>query len=89
MTWTKDGQPLDLKRANIRNSDKDTIFFIRMAKLADSGKYEMTLKVDGLEDRATIEIQVIGKHSAFNGLGAVLGWDFTQPLPCVLMKQDS
>ncbi|XP_006029715.1 myosin-binding protein H [Alligator sinensis] len=80
VTWTKDGQPLDLKRVNVRNSDKDTIFFIRMAKLADSGKYEMTLKVDGLEDRATIEIQVIERPGVPENLKLVDVWGFNVAL---------
>ncbi|KAF6719678.1 Myosin-binding protein H [Oryzias melastigma] len=29
VSWLKDGQPLDTKRVNIRNSDRDSILFIR------------------------------------------------------------
>uniref|UniRef100_A0A8C1MD51 Myosin-binding protein H n=1 Tax=Cyprinus carpio TaxID=7962 RepID=A0A8C1MD51_CYPCA len=46
ISWTKDGQPLDTKKVNIRNSDKDSILFIRKSERIDSGSYEMTVKVD-------------------------------------------
>lgn len=66
VSWLKDGQPLDRKRVNIRNSDKDSILFIRAAERDDSGVYEMTVKVDSFEDRATLTIQIVGEsHMVF------------------------
>lgn len=61
MSWLKDGQPVDTKKVNIRNSDKDSILFIRSAQREDSGVYEMTLKVDSFEDKATITLQIVGE----------------------------
>lgn len=61
MSWLKDGQPLDTKRVNIRNSDKDSIMFIRTAQREDSGVYEMTVKVDSFEDKATLTLQIVGE----------------------------
>lgn len=61
VSWLKDGQPLDTKRVNIRNSDKDSILFIRSSQREDSGVYEMSVKVDSFEDRATITLQIVGK----------------------------
>lgn len=61
MSWLKDGQPLDTKRVNIRNSDKDSIMFIRTAQREDSGVYEMTVKVDSFEDKAAITLQIVGE----------------------------
>ena len=61
LTWLKDGEPLDSKRANIRNSDKDSILFIRTSNRADSGVYEMTVKVDSFEDKASLILQIVGK----------------------------
>lgn len=61
VSWLKDGQPLDPKRVNIRNSDKDSILFIRNAQREDSGVYEMTVKVDSFEDKATITLQIVGE----------------------------
>lgn len=60
MSWLKDGQPVDTK-VNIRNSDKDSILFIRSAQREDSGVYEMTLKVDSFEDKAAITLQIVGE----------------------------
>lgn len=64
VTWTKDGQPIDTKRVNVRNSDKDSIFFIRVAERADSGVYEMCLKVESFEDKAQLTLQIIGEPRA-------------------------
>lgn len=62
MTWTKNGQPLDPKEVVVRTSDRDSVFFIRKAERKHSGKYEITVKIlDELEDKATIDLQVIGK----------------------------
>lgn len=61
MLWLKDGQPIDPKRVNIRNSDKDSILFIRSSQREDSGVYEITVKVDSLEDKSTITLQIVGE----------------------------
>lgn len=69
MSWLKDGQPVDTKKVNIRNSDKDSILFIRGAQREDSGVYEMTLKVDSFEDKGTITLQIVGEwHMRQNNL---------------------
>lgn len=52
---------MDPKRVNIRNSDKDSILFIRGAQREDSGVYEMAVKVDSFEDKATITFQIVGE----------------------------
>lgn len=62
MTWTKEGQPLNLKEVAVRTSDRDSVFFIRKAERKHSGKYEISVKIlDELEDKATIDLRVIGK----------------------------
>lgn len=68
VSWTKDGQPLDTKRVNIRNTDRDSIFFIRTSERADSGVYEMCVKVDSFEDKSQITLQIIGKQKRVQGL---------------------
>lgn len=91
--WTKGGQPLDTSRINIRNTDKDTIFYIRQSQRSDSGKYELTVRINGAEDKATLDIQVIGKagDGALQGLSGTCfyllnggrscsGWDGTAPV---------
>lgn len=52
---------MDTKKVNIRNSDKDSILFIRKSEREDSGSYEMTVKVDSFEDKATLVIQIVGE----------------------------
>lgn len=61
VSWSKGGQPLDSSRINIRTTARDTIFYIRQAQRADSGKYELTVHINGAEDKATLDIQVVGK----------------------------
>lgn len=48
----------------MRNSNVDSILFIRSAEREHSGKYELVLQIENMEDRATIEIRVIGKMQA-------------------------
>lgn len=61
VTWYKDGQPIDPKMVNIHNSNVDSILFIRSAEREHSGKYELVLHIENMEDRATVEIRIIGK----------------------------
>ena len=65
VTWTKDGQPLDTKRVNIRNSERDSILFIRTTERDDSGVYEMCVKVDDFEDKALLTLQIVGEENKF------------------------
>jgi len=58
VSWTKDGEAPD-KRVNIRSSDKDSILFIRTAERADSGVYEMCVKVDDFEDKCPLILQIV------------------------------
>ncbi|XP_074537771.1 myosin binding protein Ha isoform X2 [Halichoeres trimaculatus] len=82
VSWLKDGQPLDTKRVNIRNSDKDSILFIRQGQREDSGVYEMSVKVDSFEDKALITLQIVElpgppasiKLVDFWGFNAALEW---------------
>lgn len=46
---------------NVRNSNVDSILFIRSAERDHSGKYELVLQIENMEDRASIEIRVIGE----------------------------
>uniref|UniRef100_H3D5H1 Myosin-binding protein C, fast-type n=1 Tax=Tetraodon nigroviridis TaxID=99883 RepID=H3D5H1_TETNG len=82
-TWFKDGQPIDPKTVNVRNSNVDSILFIRSAEREHSGKYELVLKIENMEDRATIEIRVVEKPGPPRkvrvtdvwGFNAALEWD--------------
>lgn len=61
VTWTKNGQPVDTKRVNIRSTERDSILFIRASEREDSGVYEMCVKVDDFEDKAQITLQIVGE----------------------------
>ncbi|XP_029933632.1 myosin-binding protein C, fast-type-like [Myripristis murdjan] len=82
-TWYKDGQPVDTKTIGVRNSNVDSILFIRSAERDHSGKYELVLQIENMEDRATIEIRIVEKPGPpikvrvtdVWGFNAALEWD--------------
>ncbi|KAK9953946.1 hypothetical protein ABG768_016062 [Culter alburnus] len=80
ISWTKDGQPLDTKKVNIRNSDKDSILFIRKSEREDSGSYEMTVKIDSFEDKATLVIQIVDLPGPPASVKLVDSWGFNAAL---------
>uniref|UniRef100_A0A8C4RMZ1 Myosin-binding protein H n=1 Tax=Erpetoichthys calabaricus TaxID=27687 RepID=A0A8C4RMZ1_ERPCA len=88
VTWTKNGQPLDTKQVGVRNSDKDTILFIRKCERKDSGKYEVTVKIDTLEDKATIDIQIVEKPGPPQSIKLVDVWGFNVALEWTPPKDD-
>lgn len=65
----KDGQILDSKDVGIRNSNTDTILFIRKAELHHSGAYEVTLQIENMADKVAITMQIIGKNLTTSKLG--------------------
>lgn len=67
--WMKDGQILDSKDVGIRNSNTDTILFIRKAELHHSGAYEVTLQIENMADKVAITMQIIGKNLTTSKLG--------------------
>ncbi|XP_068611052.1 myosin binding protein Cb isoform X2 [Brachionichthys hirsutus] len=79
-TWYKDGQPLDEKMVNVRNSNIDSILFIRSAEREHSGKYELVLKIENMEDRATIEIRIVDKPAPPVNVRATDIWGFNAAL---------
>uniref|UniRef100_A0A8D0GNR9 Myosin-binding protein C, slow-type n=1 Tax=Sphenodon punctatus TaxID=8508 RepID=A0A8D0GNR9_SPHPU len=82
VSWKKNGAHVDKSQINIRNSENDTIIFIRKAERIHSGTYDIKVKVDNLVDRATIDIQIVdrpGPPKAVNiadvwGENAALEW---------------
>ncbi|XP_075398249.1 myosin-binding protein H [Tenrec ecaudatus] len=60
-SWTHNGQALNSQQASVRSGDQDSILFIRKAQRSDSGCYELTLQLEGLEAKAAIDILVIEK----------------------------
>ncbi|XP_075953023.1 myosin binding protein Hb [Anarhichas minor] len=80
VTWLKDGQPLDTKRVNIRSSDRDSIVFIRTAERQDSGVYEMCVKVDDFEDKASLILQIVELPGPPTSVKVVDSWGFNAAL---------
>lgn len=68
VSWTHNGHALDNQRVNVRSGDQDSILFIRSAQRADSGCYELTVHLEGLEAKASIDILVIGTWAEGKGL---------------------
>lgn len=62
VTWSKDGEPLSATFANVRNSDVDTILFIRKTEKKHSGKYDLQVEIENVEDKASVTLQVVGKQ---------------------------
>ncbi|XP_016416251.1 myosin-binding protein H-like isoform X1 [Sinocyclocheilus rhinocerous] len=88
ISWTKDGQPLDTKKVNIRNSDKDSILFIRKSEREDSGSYEMTMKVDSFEDKADLIIQIVDLPGPPASVKLVDSWGFNAALEWTAPKDN-
>uniref|UniRef100_A0A8C3TU05 Myosin-binding protein C, slow-type n=1 Tax=Catharus ustulatus TaxID=91951 RepID=A0A8C3TU05_CATUS len=61
VSWEKNGSPIDKNDINIRNTEHDTIIFIRKAERGHSGEYNMKVEVENLVDKATIDIQIIDR----------------------------
>ncbi|KAM4712264.1 myosin-binding protein C, slow-type isoform 3-T3 [Anableps anableps] len=59
VTWVKEGKPVEPSHVSIRNTDCDSIIFIRKAERNHSGKYEMTVQVENHVDTAIIDIQIV------------------------------
>ncbi|XP_054623562.1 myosin binding protein Cb isoform X1 [Dunckerocampus dactyliophorus] len=82
-TWYKDGQPTDPKTVNVRNSNVDSILFIRSAEREHSGTYELLLKIENMEDRASFQLRVVEnpgpplnvRVTDVWGFNAALEWD--------------
>uniref|UniRef100_A0A8C3R7P0 Myosin-binding protein C, slow-type n=1 Tax=Cyanoderma ruficeps TaxID=181631 RepID=A0A8C3R7P0_9PASS len=61
VSWQKNGSPIDKNDINIRNTENDTIIFIRKAERGHSGEYDMKVEVENLVDKATIDIQIVDR----------------------------
>jgi slow type myosin-binding protein C len=61
VSWSRDGEPLKPTEVSLRNSDTDTILFIRMAERTHSGKYDLQVQIENVVDTASIHIQIVGE----------------------------
>ena len=46
----------------MRSTDRDSIMFIRVSEREDSGVYEICVKVDDFEDKASLILQIVGNY---------------------------
>ncbi|KAM8730582.1 myosin-binding protein C, fast-type-like isoform 5-T5 [Acanthopagrus schlegelii] len=87
-TWYKDGQPIDPKMVNVRSSNVDSILFIRSAEREHSGKYELVLQIENMEDRATIDIRIVDKPGPPVNVRVTELWGFNAALEWEPPKDD-
>ncbi|XP_037616746.1 myosin-binding protein C, slow-type isoform X2 [Sebastes umbrosus] len=59
VNWLKEGKPIEATHVSIRNTDCDSIIFIRKAERSHSGKYEMSVQVENHQDTAILDIQIV------------------------------
>uniref|UniRef100_V9K8C2 Myosin-binding protein C, fast-type n=1 Tax=Callorhinchus milii TaxID=7868 RepID=V9K8C2_CALMI len=64
VTWLREGKSLDPAVVTVRNSDKDTILFIRRAERDHSGSYQVRVQIENIEDTATIQLQIVDRPEA-------------------------
>uniref|UniRef100_A0A8D0DFL8 Myosin-binding protein H n=2 Tax=Sander lucioperca TaxID=283035 RepID=A0A8D0DFL8_SANLU len=88
VTWTKNGQPLDTKRVNIRSTDRDSILFIRTSEREDSGVYEMCVKVEDFEDKASLILQIVELPGPPASVKIVDTWGFNVALEWTAPKDN-
>ncbi|KAM9688259.1 LOW QUALITY PROTEIN: myosin-binding protein H-like [Trichechus inunguis] len=78
--WTHDGCTLDACRASVRKGERDSVLFIREAQRADSGHYQLSVQLGGLEATATIDIQVIERPGSPQSIKLIEIWSFSATL---------
>nr|XP_055037359.1 myosin binding protein Cb [Misgurnus anguillicaudatus] len=86
--WFKDGQPVDEKKVGVRNTNVDTILFIRSAEREHSGKYTLVVKIENMEDTATIDIRVVDKPGAPTKVHVTDVWGFNAALEWTAPRDD-
>ncbi|MCJ8738990.1 hypothetical protein PDJAM_G00041840 [Pangasius djambal] len=80
VSWFKDDAPLDPKLVNIRTTEVDTILFIRSATREHSGKYTLSVQIENMEDKVTIEIQIVEKPGPPIAITVTDVWGFNAAL---------
>ncbi|XP_056285545.1 myosin binding protein Cb isoform X4 [Pseudoliparis swirei] len=87
-TWFKDGEPIDPKMVNVRSTNVDTILFIREAEREHSGTYELVLKIENMEDRASLVIRIVDKPGPPTKMKVTDVWGFNAALEWEAPKDD-
>ncbi|KAG7275541.1 hypothetical protein CRUP_013445 [Coryphaenoides rupestris] len=75
-------QPTD---ASLRNSETDTILFIRKSERKHSGKYDLHVQIENVTDTAAITIQIVGSPEALKIMDV---WSFNVALEWKPPKDD-
>uniref|UniRef100_A0A8C4ZFK1 Myosin binding protein C, fast type b n=1 Tax=Gadus morhua TaxID=8049 RepID=A0A8C4ZFK1_GADMO len=86
--WYKDGAPVDEKIVGVRNSTVDSILFIRSAERDHSGKYELVVQIENMEDRATIDLRVVERPGPPTKVKVTEVWGFNAALEWEAPKDD-
>ncbi|KAK5874065.1 hypothetical protein PBY51_019045 [Eleginops maclovinus] len=86
--WSKDGEPLSPTFASVRNSEVDTILFIRKTERTHSGKYDLQVQIENVEDKASITLQVVDLPGAPEALKITDVWGFNVALEWKPPKDD-
>ncbi|XP_029944787.1 myosin binding protein Ca isoform X1 [Salarias fasciatus] len=88
VTWLKEGAPLDDKSVGIRNSEVDSILFIRSSERAHSGKYTLSVQIEKLTDSADIFIQVVDRPGPPTDVHVTDVWGFNAAVEWKPPKDD-
>ncbi|XP_029702650.1 myosin-binding protein C, cardiac-type isoform X2 [Takifugu rubripes] len=88
VTWSKNGEPLSSTFASVRNSEGDTILFIRKTEKKHSGKYDLQVQIENVEDTASVTLQVVDLPGPPEVLKIVDVWGFNVALEWKPPKDD-
>uniref|UniRef100_A0A3P8TJD0 Myosin-binding protein C, fast-type n=1 Tax=Amphiprion percula TaxID=161767 RepID=A0A3P8TJD0_AMPPE len=80
VTWSKDGEPLSPQFASVRNSEVDTILFIRKTERKHSGQYDLQVQIENVEDTAKVTLQIVDLPGPPEALKIVDIWGFNVAL---------
>ncbi|XP_024150854.1 myosin-binding protein C, cardiac-type isoform X4 [Oryzias melastigma] len=80
VSWTKDGEPLSPSIASVRNSELDTILFIRKTDRIHSGQYDLKVEIENVEDTARVTLQIVDLPGPPETLKIVDTWGFNVAL---------
>ncbi|KAM9860533.1 myosin-binding protein C, cardiac-type [Aulostomus maculatus] len=80
VTWSKDGEPLSQKLASVRNSEADTILFIRTTEKTHSGRYDLHVQIENVEDTASVTLQIVDVPGPPVALQIIDIWGFNVAL---------
>ncbi|XP_041837085.1 myosin-binding protein C, cardiac-type [Melanotaenia boesemani] len=78
--WSKEEEPLNPSFASVRNSEVDTILFIRKTERKHSGQYDLKVQIENVEDTSKITLQIVDLPGPPEALKIVDTWGFNVAL---------